>query len=214
MLPEKDWYKNIGTGMHPVSLIHEYAVGLLWDALQSGERVVVKTMDGSMSSDLAQGVETVVIPDDMQPIGGCVPDLALLDKDLRPLRVIEVVVTAPPTGEKRKKLETLQERGVEVVLVPVRTEEDLKALVAPEKAKPKWSHKLTHAQIDIQHRRAMTHNQSVANKQVQGLLKALVECSPEVRRQAVKVLQGMDSSESLYPLSPSNPKRDLIEGQT
>ena len=112
-----------------MSFLQEYAVGLLWDKLHGRDPVVVTTMEGTESSDLRQGVDRVVIPDSMQPIGGCIPDLALLDKDLRPVRIIEVIVTSPPTDEKTEKLERLKERGVEVVLVPVRNEEELKTLV-------------------------------------------------------------------------------------
>ena len=129
MLSESEWSRNVGTQAFPVSFLHEYAVGLLWDKLHGRDPVVVTTMEGTESSDLRQGVDRVVIPDSMQPIGGCIPDLALLDKDLRPVRIIEVIVTSPPTDEKTEKLERLKERGVEVVLVPVRNEEELKTLV-------------------------------------------------------------------------------------
>ena len=97
MLTEAEWSRNVGTQSFPVSFLHEYAVGLLWDALQGKDAVIVKTMDGNMSRNLKEGVARVVIPDAMQPIGGVVPDLALLDKDLHPVRIIEVVVTSPPT---------------------------------------------------------------------------------------------------------------------
>ena len=129
MLSESEWSRNVGTQAFPVSFLQEYAVGLLWDKLHGRDPVVVTTMEGTESSDLRQGVDRVVIPDSMQPIGGCIPDLALLDKDLRPVRIIEVIVTSPPTDEKTEKLERLKERGVEVVLVPVRNEEELKTLV-------------------------------------------------------------------------------------
>lgn len=215
MLSEEEWSRNVGTPGFPVSFLHEYAVGLLWDALQSRDSVVVKTIDGSISGNLIQGVERVVIPDAMQPIGGCIPDLALLDKELHPLRVIEVVVTSPPTTAKMEKLDKLQERGVEVVLVPVRTEEELKALSGSESEGPmpnwayRWDHKVLEQMgiINIPRQRSITSGQLGADKQVEGLIKALVGCRPEVRRQLVKVLQEMGSLESCYPLSPKNPKR-------
>ena len=150
MLTESEWSKNVGTQAFPVSFLHEYAVGLLWDLLHGSEAVVVKTIHGSMSGNLLEGVDRVVIPDSMQPIGGCIPDLGLLDKDLRPVRVIEVVVTSQPTPAKMEKLEQLEKRGVEVVQVPVRNEEDLKALV-PSKGsdqRPKWAYHWDPAALD------------------------------------------------------------------
>ena len=177
--------------------------------------MVVKTIDGSMSGNLMQGVDRVVIPDAMQPIGGCIPDLALLDKELRPVRVIEVVVTSPPTTAKKEKLDKLQERGVEVVVVPVRNEEELKALSDSESegSGPNWAYRWNHKVleqigiINIPRQQSITRGQLGADRQVEELIKALVGCRPEVRRQLVKVLREMDSLESRYPLSPKNPKR-------
>ena len=221
MLSEEKWSRNVGTPGFPVSFLHEYAVGLLWDALQSRDSVVVKTIDGSVSGNLMQGVDRVVIPDAMQPIGGCIPDLALLDKELRPVRVIEVVVTSPPTTAKMEKLDKLQKRGVEVVMVPVRNEEELKALSDSESegSRPNWAYKWNHKVleemgiINIPRQRSITSGQLGADRQVEELIKALVGCRPEVRRQLVKVLQEMDSLESCYPLSPKNPKRTTKSSQ-
>ena len=215
LLPNEEWSRNVGTAGFPVSFLHEYAVGLLWDALQIGHSLVVKTMDGSMSGDLLDGVERIVIPDSMQPIGGCIPDLALLDKNLRPVRIVEVVVTSPPSEEKTEKLRKLQERGVEVVIVPVRNEEELKSLAQSKSAefRPDWAYRWNHkvlehmGVINIPRMQVIERGQMGADKQVQELVKALVGCSPEVRRQLVKVLQDLDSLESCYPLSPKNPKR-------
>ena len=215
MLTEEEWSANVGTPGFPVSFLHEYAVGLLWDRLQGRDEVIVKTLDGCMSDNLLNGVDRVVIPDSMQPIGGCIPDLALLDKELRPVRIIEVIVTSPPTSEKMEKLTSLKQRGVEVILVPVRNEEELKALIPSEvhgKAQRwayVWSHKVLEQMgiINIPRQQMITSGQSHADAKVKELIKALVECKPETRRQLVRVLQELDSLESRYPLSPKNPKR-------
>ncbi len=203
MLTEAEWSRNVGTPAFPVSFLHEYAVGLLWDALHSSNSVAVKTIDGSMSNNLMAGVERVVIPDSMQPIGGCIPDLALLDKDLRPVRVIEVVVTSPPTEEKADKLNLLEQRGVEVVLVPVRNEDELKALVptSTDGQKPNWTHGLS-----LRQRRVRSAQLGADNK-VEELINALIQCQPETRRKLVRVMEELDGLESCYPLSPNNPKR-------
>lgn len=203
MLSDAEWSRNVGTQAFPVSFLHEYAVGLLWDRLHGRDPVVVKTMDGEMSGDLKSGADRVVIPDSMQPIGGCIPDLALLDKNLRPVRVIEVVVTSPPTDEKLEKLKRLEERGVEVVMVPVRNEEEIKGLVptASGLERINWATGLG------VHRSRFQRNCDGA---VGNLIEALIHCTPQMRRRFGQILDGLNDLESLYPLSPNNPKsRDL-----
>ena len=198
-----------------MSLLHEYAVGLLWDALQGGNAVEVKTIDGSMSGNLLDGVDKVVIPDSMQPIGGYIPDLGLLGKDLRPVRVIEVLVTQAP---KKGKLERLQSRGVDIVQVPVRNEEELKDLVTSvsDGQKPRWAYRWKAwvfdrmGIINLPRRQHIKSSQTQANNKIQELIATLTGCEPEMRRQLTKVLAELDSLESLYPLSPKNPKADTI----
>ena len=215
MLTEDEWDRNVGTQAFPVSFLHEYAVGLLWDALHGKNPVTVKTMDGSMSNNLLDGVDRVVIPDSMQPIGGCIPDLALLDKNLRPVRIIEVIVNSPPTEDKANKLERLQQRGVEVVLVPVRNEEELKALVPAsiDGRKPNWAYEWSPTVFDqmgiinIPRRSQIRRNQLGADNKIEESINALIQCHPETRRKLVKVMSDLDSLESRYPLSPKNPKR-------
>ena len=220
MLTEAEWSRNVGSQAFPVSFLHEYAVGLLWDRLHGGDPVVVATMDGSLSEDLKAGADRVVIPDSMQPIGGCIPDLALLDKDLRPVRVIEVVVTSPPTGEKMEKLERLQQRGVEVVQIPVRNEKELRALVPTETdgRTPRWAFSWSPTVfeqmgiINIPRRRQISTAQLGADNKVKELINALIQCDPETRRQLARVLEDINSLEARYPLSPKNPKRGAISG--
>ncbi len=199
MLSDAEWSRNVGTQAFPVSFLHEYAVGLLWDRLQGSDPVLVTTMDGALSRDLKQGVYQVVIPDSMQPIGGCIPDLALLDADLRPVRVIEVVVTSPPTAEKLEKLKRLEERGVEVVMVPVRNERELKGLVPAdaEFERINWAN----AWRDIRGGSQLRYDGTVGT-----LIEALIHCTPQVRRRFARILDELDNLESLFPLSPNNPK--------
>lgn len=220
ILTEGEWDRNVGTQAFPVSFLHEYAVGLLWDALHSENPVTVKTIDGSMSNNLMDGVDRVIIPDSMQPIGGCIPDLALLDKDLRPVRVIEVIVNSPPTGDKTDKLERLEQRGVEVVLIPVRSEEELKALAPPstDGQKPNWACKWSPTVFDqtgiinLPRQRQIRTGQRTADGKIEELINALIQCRPETRRKLVEVMEGLDSLESQYPLSPKNPKRMITTG--
>ncbi len=202
MLTEAEWSLNVGSQAFPVSFLHEYAVGLLWDRLHGRGPVTVTMIDGNQSGDLMQGVDRVVIPDAMQPIGGCIPDLALLDANLRPVRVIEVIVTSPPTDEKMEKLERLKERGVEVVLVPVRGEVEVKALVGEQSnvESPNWGP-------------YAPRTQRRADGTVHELIHALTQCSPDTRRQLVRILNELESLDSLYPLSAINPKKTAVVRQ-
>ena len=215
MLTEAEWSRNVGTQAFPVSFLHEYAVGLLWDRLHGGDPVVVTTMDGSDSGNLKDGTDRVVIPDSMQPIGGCVPDLALLDENLRPVRVIEVVVTSPPTGEKMEKLNRLEERGVGVVLVPVRNEEELKALVPTDTdgKRINWAYSWSPwvfeqvGIVNFPRMRSIQSAQGTADAKVGELINAIVQCEPETRRRLGQLLHELGSLEASYPLSPRNPKQ-------
>ncbi len=220
MLSEAEWSRNVGSQAFPVSFLHEYAVGLLWDRLHGSEPVIVTKMDGNVSDDLKEGADRVVIPDSMQPIGGCIPDLALLDKDLRPVRVVEVVVTSPPTGDKMEKLERLMQRGVDVVLIPVRNEEEIKSLVpiSNDTRKPNWAYSWRPwvfdqmGIINYPRQSSIQTAQRTADSKITELISALIQCKPETRRQLSRVLEDLDSLEARYPLSPKNPKRTAISG--
>ena len=130
--------KNIGTQGHPVSWIHQRAVAVLYDALtkeQAKGPLDAKgweddvrahlTPGGELSGNLRVGVAQVVIPGEWDNVGGVVPDLICKGADEKPVRIIEVIVTSPPTAAKRGKLEALKRRGVDVVEIEVKTEKDL-----------------------------------------------------------------------------------------
>ena len=214
MLTEQEWSRNVGTPAFPVTFLHEYAVGLLWDRCKKylddhKDPVDVKMIDGKMSGPLMHGVHHVTIPDSLQSIGGWVPDLALLGKDLRPIRVIEVVVTSPP---KEEKVNVLTKQGVEVIQVSVRNEEDLRGL-CPDTVHNgvKWWHQLNMAENHRLGRRSLTReDQHNFDKEVEHLIANLIRCSPATRRRLVTVLAEITGLESLYPLRPDNPKRDVI----
>ena len=72
----------------------------------------------------------MVAANEWTSVGGIQPDIVCYgdDPDV-PVRIVEVIVTSPPTEEKRKKLETLKRRGVDVVEVTVTGEADLRRLV-------------------------------------------------------------------------------------
>ena len=97
----------------------------------------------------------------------------------------------------------MEQRGEKVVLVAVRTEDELKTLFssATRGKTPRWSYG--------KQSRIITE-QSAADKSVKELMRTLVKCSPETRRQLVGILEELNSLESRYPLSPKNPKRATL----
>ena len=55
-----NWKSNIGSSTAAVSVLHEYAVALLWDAIDeaisTGGEALVRTADGVVSNNIAAGV--------------------------------------------------------------------------------------------------------------------------------------------------------------
>ena len=211
-----DPHRNVGTQGYPVTWLHERAIALLYDELQEGllTRAEVRVRlnnDGEFSDNLLDGVASVKVPSDLTPIGGMQPDLALYDQSGEPVRTIEVVVTSPPDAGKVKRL---KERGVDVVIVRVESADVLKNLCWVPKSlifsrnirfDPPEGGSVFYPRIDKR------EQQSRADHTVEELTKSLIRCSPKVRRDFLEVLKGIDSLESFCPVSPNNPKKDILQ---
>ncbi len=226
MLTDKEWSRNVGTEAFPVSFLHEYAVGLIWDILvhSKSSSVRLPLLDGTLSRNLMEDVDKVIIPDALQSIAGRIPDISLL-RDSRPIRCIEVVVSNPVPREKAKAIENL---GVELFEVPVRNEDELRSLFlsAPEQTRPWWAKRDEtnerqgetlylddKRRIGYRMRGSPASWQAQADKAILDLMDNLHWCSPEVRRAFLACLQDMDSLESLYPIRPDNPKYKSLRQQ-
>ena len=135
MRSDEEWNRNVGTRAYPVSFLHEYAVALIYDQLIFGSDLQLPLLDGERSGNVIKDVGHVAFPDSLQAIGGYLPDIALYDSSFRVIRVIEVVVTAPVPQEK---LHSPESRDVEVLQVPVRTEDDVRALYPSTDADKPW----------------------------------------------------------------------------
>ena len=221
MLSDQDWRRNVGTEAFPVSFLHEYAVALIYDQLILGSEVQLPLLDGERSSNVMEGVGHVNIPDSLQAIGGYLPDIALYDSSFRVLRVIEVVVTTTVPNDKFKSLES---RGVEVLQVPVRNEDELRAIyLSTDADKPQWWPKFHKDEAVFQEARQklgvnwqrsrqnrILSGQEEADQAIKKLMGNLSLCSPEVRRAFVASLKEIESLESLYPIRQENPKREVL----
>ena len=126
--------QNAGAQGNPVTFLHERTVALLYDELtlrdvNIPEVRVRLTPGGDWSHDLREGVKSAKVPGEWDSVGEIMPDLILYGEDTsKPLRIIEVVVSNPPNKAKQEKLDTLGRRGVDVVVVKVSTDQDLKDL--------------------------------------------------------------------------------------
>ena len=205
-----------------MSFLHEYAVALIYDQLIFGSDVQLPLLDGERSGNVMKDVGHVAFPDSLQAIGGYLPDIALYDSSFRVIRVIEVVVTAPVPQEK---LHSLESRDVEVLQVPVRTEDDVRALCPSTDADKAWWWPKFNSEETVfkEARRASGVNwqgtrqyrllsgQEQADKAINQLIGSLSRCSPEVRRSFVLRFKDIANLESLYPIRNENPKREVLE---
>ena len=223
MLSQREWSRNVGSEAYPVSFLHEYAVGLIWDLLRANAGPGhLPLLDGTRSGNVMEGVDKVIVPDALQSIAGYVPDISLL-RDSRPIRCIEVVVTNPVPEQKATAIRNL---GVELLQVPVRNETELRSLfaAAPEQTRMWWAKRhetnerngetlylADKRRIGFSWRGSPSSWQGQANKAILELMDNLHWCSPEVRRAFLACLQEMESLESLYPIRPDNPKYKSLQ---
>lgn len=212
MTSNTDPMRNVGTPEHPISWLHERTIAVLYDEL-THDRVVLPqgnarlryeealrvrlTPGGDLSHDLREGVVSVKIPDpEWDIIGGIIPDIALYGEDAsRPVRIIEVTVFHPPDDKKRQKMEKLHSRGVDVVEVVIKSEDDLRNLI-----------EFTWEPVFVKTSR--THR---ADNVVRDFMRTLERCSPTMRRAFKQMLMELDGLDSLYPLSPTNPLSDKVQ---
>ena len=195
------------------SPLHEKAVAMIAEACRSqggyeqpkgwlknpATGVYVRLQPGrdEWSGDIMEGISTVKIPDpEWDNVAGIVPDLILSASasDSKPRRVIEVIVTNPPDDKKRRKLDTLQSRGVDVVEVTVRSDADLLDLFPPLRT-PGFAIEWPNGnRFLLQHQ-----EQGRASAFLDQLTTSLLKATPSARRRFFHVLRQADGVEALYP---------------
>ena len=159
-----------------------------------------------LSTDLADGVSRVELSDDITLVGGIDPDLRCYDADGALVRIIEVVVTNPPEDSKRKKLETLKKRGVDVVEITVKSEHDLLNIFR-RKAPIDFAHAV---KVKGATSRQFRSEQQQYNRLVKDLTIALKRCEPAYRREFLNTIRQIKELESLYPLDYDNPLNEKL----
>ena len=170
----------------------------------------------------------VDIPDELTPIAGTVPDIAIYDSNHRPITAVEVHVTSSPSKDKLARMERL---GVKMVVVPVPNEEALLSMFRPvstDELFPRLStprrfsshtnllNKLyTNTGRDSVSTRTRKHNArrnlEDSNNAVSNLIRYLRMCDPTLRQELRAVLDELDSIESQHPILPGNPKLPILQ---
>ncbi len=214
MLKDEMWDSNVGSQAYPLSLLHEYAIGLIWERLHGDSPVCVRLANGELSGDLRDNMHHVQQGRVSQTIAGRVPDLVIYDAQLNPIRVIEVTVNSPLTDDKRNKYQNL---GVEVVEVLIRSEDDIIALYPRDfpdgipwgsinEKRYRNPDPFAGGRLHIDERVIRMK----AEERVEQLMEDLITVSPATRRKLLLLLQEMANLESQYPLTPDNPKHETI----
>ncbi|MYC06773.1 MAG: hypothetical protein F4X57_06335 [Chloroflexi bacterium] len=223
------WTKNVGTPEHPVSYLHEYAVALIWDRLSAGGCFLKTTSSNEYEHISVPEGGRIAIPDELTPIAGMVPDIAVYDSDHRPVTVVEVQVTRAPSENKRERLERL---GVKMIVVPVPNEEALLTMFRPvsveelfhgiqiprrfsghsnlvkKQLMPGYADSSALARVKID---GTLTNINEANKAVENLILSIRQCDPSLRQELRAVLDELDSIESQHPILSGNPKLPVLQ---
>ena len=166
--------------------------------------------DDGLSSNLAEGVERVELAEDdplMWVSGGLNPDIRCFGDEGRLIRVIEVTHSSEPDEGRRDKWEQLKKRGVDVVEIKIRDLDSLRHMFwrpAPVEFFP--SIKVKGATS-----RSFRENQGSYDFEIEKLTRALMLCSPKVRRDLMRVLTDLNTVDSLYPLTFDNPLAEKLD---
>ena len=199
------------------SPIHEKAVHMIAEACRRGyeqkreytgiprDSVLVRLhpKKDEWSPNLMEDIAKVKVADpEWDSVGGIAPDLILYDANDRPKRIIEVIVTSPPDASKRQKLQRLKERGVDVVEVAVKTEDDLRDLFPPLR-RPNFA---ANPQGNTVTQRALAQTNHGASRTLDELTIALIQATPAARRRFLHVLKAADALNSVYPTPEMPPE--------
>ena len=220
------WTKNVGTPEHPVSYLHEYAVALIWDRLNAGGCFVRTTANEYEHISVPKGGR-VDIPDELTPIAGTIPDIAVYDANHRPVTIIEVQVTTPPSEDKISRIERL---GLRLVVVPVTNEESLLDMFRPVSVEELFRgiqipHRFSgHTNLIEKQLRGLPYSVNnitwstnfrrqleQANSTVAEMIRFLKMCDPSLRQELRAVLDELDSIESQHPILSGNPKLAVLQ---
>ena len=185
---------------------------MIYDMLTSegGDvRARLSSDDDALSPNLAEGVTRIELAEDdplMWVAGGLNPDIRCFSEDGRLVRVIEVTHSSEPGKDRREKREQLKKRGVDVVEIRITDPDSLRYMFwrpAPVEFFPS-------IEVKGATSRSFRENQRSYDFEVEKLTRALMLCSPKVRRNLQRVLDNLNTVDSLYPLTFDNPLAEKL----
>ena len=215
---EQMWLDYVQTdhAERPTSRLHDYTVGVIYDALQAGGYVRIQTEAGVSDNLLRDDVASVRMDDIVEVGEGESPmsfrvDIALDDDAGRTLRVVEVCCWGMPVQPTHFRA-SMNRAGIEVVRSrQLEGAADVAALVFSPQGPPNFSAVQRSSWVEMEYGYGSELSQFMYDRRVVEFIQALLYCSPELRQQLRHVLDHLDSLESVVPLSGVNPKRGDLD---
>ena len=199
----------------PTSRMHDYAVGVVYDALQVGGDVRIQTEAGVSANLLRDDVASMSMDETVEVGEGersktYQVDIALADAAGKVIRVVEVCGWGMPikpadfmAGMNRSGIEVVKSRELQGA-------SDVTTLVFSADGPPNFSGVQVPSWVEEEYGYGSSLSQKRYDNQVVDLLRSILYCHPSLRQQLRHLLDHVDSLESLAPLSPNNPKREAL----
>ena len=199
----------------PTSRLHDYAVGVVYDALRAGGDVRIQTEAGKSDNLLRDDVASVSMDETVEVGEGegaktFQVDIALADAAGKTIRVVEVCGWGMP-AQPAHFMASMNREGIEVVKsTPLQSAADVAGLVVGSQGPPNFSGVQMPTWVEQEYGYGSSLSQKRYDSQVVDLIQSILYCHPSLRQQLRHLLDHLDSLKSLAPLSPNNPKREAL----
>ena len=216
---EQMWLDVVQTndaGNPTSSRLHDYAVGVIYDALQTGGDVRIQTEAGVSANLLRDDVATVLMGHTVEIGVGegtkiYEADIALTDTTGRAIRIVEVCGWGMPI-KPADFMARMNRSGIEVVKSrELQSASDVAGLVFSADGPPNFSGVQVPSWVEEEYGYGSSLSQKRYDNQVVELIRSILYCHPSLRQQLRHLLDHLDSLESLAPLTPDNPKREELD---
>ena len=216
---EQMWLDDIRSdekGLPTSSRLHDYAVGVVYDALQAGGDVRIQTEAGVSANLLRDDVATVLMGHTVEIGVGegtkiYEADIALTDTTGRAIRIVEICGWGMPI-KPADFMARMNRSGIEVVKSrELQSASDVADLVFSADGPPNFSGVQVPSWVEEEYGYGSSLSQKRYDNQVVELIRSILYCHPSLRQQLRHLLDHLDSLESLAPLTPDNPKREELD---
>lgn len=215
------------------TILRHYLAGVIWEAIESDEIFQIFDSSRGWTGGLGSGGDEVRIPNEANPVGQTIPDLAVYALGI-PKQVLFIGYAS--SEERALALIDSKRLRLEIYEVdPPKYTDDLDDLVCispsegfPSRLEdPVLDHKLVSNRWlywfswkgkgstlskgqkgKIQYR---SNIQQRSNHEIASLIESIRTCSPGYRRQLMRALRDVPDIRAKYPLSPLNPKYKMVQ---